>query len=467
VPAAAPVPRGPSVLTLYSAADLLTGPGCPVCRYAAEASDRYLRWFALEGHAQPETITRLCASLGMCARHTRALMGQPGAAIRLTAVYRYIMTAARDRLAGRVTTLAACPACEHDGAASCRALDTLLEGLADGEAMDRCRELGGLCIPHLGEAAAQAQRTVVTWLTETMRETVAARPARPEWLAGTDHDAEVRAVLRQALPATGMPGSGACSACLAAAQSERDSLAQLPGLTGASAGDPDPGLALCAGHLAVCGCRRIRRRLAGAAGLAGRMPGLGCAAATTSGQAGHPQSGRLAADRTPTSGPFPRMRRLPGTQRCRPARARRSPRRSARITASVASSGSAVRPASSHPAGSRPMGRPGNGRRRGRACRPADRRAGRSVPAEHLGAPPRRTRPGIRCVAARRGVPGRRRLRRVPSASALTRGGIPGLPRHTGVAAGKHGRALAHRQPTLGPAATGRSLAAGVTSILR
>jgi hypothetical protein len=250
VPAAAPVPRGPSVLTLYSAADLLTGPGCPVCRYAAEASDRYLGWFALEGHAQPETITRLCASLGMCARHTRALMGQPGAAIRLTAVYRYIMTAARDRLAGRVTTLAACPACEHDGAACCRALDTLLEGLADGEAMGRCRELGGLCIPHLGEAAAQRQRTVVTWLTETMRETVAARPARPEWLAGTDHDAEVRAVLRQALPATGMPGSGACSACLAAAQSERDSLAQLPGLTGASAGDPDPGLALCAGHLA-------------------------------------------------------------------------------------------------------------------------------------------------------------------------------------------------------------------------
>ena len=45
MPAATPIPRGPTVLTLYTAADLLTGPGCPVCRYADEAGDRYLAWF--------------------------------------------------------------------------------------------------------------------------------------------------------------------------------------------------------------------------------------------------------------------------------------------------------------------------------------------------------------------------------------------------------------------------------------
>ena len=93
-----PIPRGPTVLTLYSAADLLTGPGCPVCRYAGEAGDRYLAWFALEGHANSVTVTRLCTSLGMCARHTRGLMSQPGAARRLTAVYRYLTREARDRL---------------------------------------------------------------------------------------------------------------------------------------------------------------------------------------------------------------------------------------------------------------------------------------------------------------------------------------------------------------------------------
>ena len=101
MPAATPIPRGPTVLTLYTAADLLTGPGCPVCRYADEAADRYLTGFALEAHADATTITRLCSSLGMCPRHTRGLMSQPGAASRLTAVYRYVMEAARDRLGGR------------------------------------------------------------------------------------------------------------------------------------------------------------------------------------------------------------------------------------------------------------------------------------------------------------------------------------------------------------------------------
>ena len=109
MPSAAPVPRGPTVLTLYTAADLLTGPGCPVCRYADEAGDRYLAWFALEGHADAVTITRLCASLGMCPRHTRGLTSQSGAARRLTAVYRYVVAAARDRLSGRAASIGTCP----------------------------------------------------------------------------------------------------------------------------------------------------------------------------------------------------------------------------------------------------------------------------------------------------------------------------------------------------------------------
>jgi hypothetical protein len=135
MPAAAPVPRRPTVLTLDSAADLLTGPGCPVCRYAGEAGDRYLAWFALEGHAGAVTISRMCASLSMCARHTRALMSQPGAARRLTAVHRYLVRAARDRL-------------------------------ADDLVRERYRELGGLCVPHL--RAASARSTVVRRLVQCL-----------------------------------------------------------------------------------------------------------------------------------------------------------------------------------------------------------------------------------------------------------------------------------------------------------
>jgi hypothetical protein len=80
-------------------------------------------------------------------------MNQPGAASRLTAVYRYVIEAARDRLSGQAARLGACPACEHDDGAANRALDTLLEGLADASVRECYRELGGLCIPHLRTAS--------------------------------------------------------------------------------------------------------------------------------------------------------------------------------------------------------------------------------------------------------------------------------------------------------------------------
>jgi hypothetical protein len=185
MPSATPVPRGPAVLTLYTAADLLTGPGCPVCRYADEAGDRYLAWFALEGHADAVTITRLCASLGMCSRHTRGLMSQPGAARRLTAVYRYVVEAARDRLSGRAASIGTCPACEHDRGVVGRALDTLREGLTDDSVRDRCRELGGLCIPHLRMATVRGDHRSVTCLSHTMTAVLALLAWQADCLAVT------------------------------------------------------------------------------------------------------------------------------------------------------------------------------------------------------------------------------------------------------------------------------------------
>jgi hypothetical protein len=246
VPAATPLPRGPSVLTLYSAEDLLTASGCPVCRYATEASDRYLGWFALEGHAQPVMITTLCASLGMCASHTRRLMGQPGASVRLTAVFRYVMTAARDRLAGNPGRIMTCPGCEHDDAAARRALETLLEGVADSAVLHRCQDLGGLCLPHLDAAAAGPRRPVGS-LGETLRDRIAARSVPCDWLVGTDRDADNRAVLRRQLPLNATEAWAVCTACLAAAEADKHALERLPGL---ASDDPGPAFSLCAGHLA-------------------------------------------------------------------------------------------------------------------------------------------------------------------------------------------------------------------------
>jgi hypothetical protein len=277
MPAATPIPRGPTVLTLYSAADLLTGPGCPVCRYTGESAGRYLAWFALEAHADAVTITRLCSSLGMCPRHTRGLMSQPGAARRLTAVYRYVMGAARDRLNGKAARLGACPACEHDDAAAGRALDTLLEGLADAPVRERYRELGGLCIPHLHAASARGGGRALGWLSRTLTGTVNTWPADVGWLAGTDHDAEARAVLRRSAAGGARPGSHVCVACLAASRCESGHLIRI--LRESETGQPDRGLLLCAGHLSDLVVRAGRRGLAPllawqagclAAGVAGR-----------------------------------------------------------------------------------------------------------------------------------------------------------------------------------------------------
>jgi hypothetical protein len=247
MPAATPLPRAPSVLTLYGAADLLTAAGCPVCRYAAESADRYLHWFALEGHAQPATITRLCASLGTCALHTRRLMSQPGAAVRLTVVYRYVLIAARDLLTGRPHSVATCPACEHDDAASSRATQTLVEDLADSAVMDRCRELGGLCLPHLAAASLTARPRLVLPLAETALSAASARDVSIGWLAGSDPDAENRAALRRALATLSRSGLGVCPPCLAAARAEDDALAGLPGQSA------DRATLLCAQHLADAG----------------------------------------------------------------------------------------------------------------------------------------------------------------------------------------------------------------------
>ncbi len=268
MPAAAPIPRGPTVLTLYSAADLLTAPGCPVCRYAGEAGTRYLAWFALEAHADAATITRLCASLGMCARHTRGLMSQPGAAHRLTAIYRYVVEEARDRLSGRAASIDACPACEHDHGAAGRAVDTLLDDLTEESVRERYRELGGLCIPHLATAATRGDHRAAAWLSDTMTAAITARQEDPGRLAGTDYDADTRAALRRVAAATARPGPGSCTACLAAARAEDDHLIRVVRTGGR--GQPDRLLVLCAAHLGdvvvAAGQRDARSLLAWQAG---------------------------------------------------------------------------------------------------------------------------------------------------------------------------------------------------------
>lgn len=251
MPAATPFPRSPSVLVLGSAERLLSGPGCAVCRYTAEASDRYLAWFALEAHADPVTITRLCGSLGMCPRHTRALMSQPGAAIRLTSVYSYVLQAARAQLGPRPGQLAPCPACEHGEAAADRAVAIVLDELTETTERQRLPGLAELCFPHLRAAGGRARRRAAGRLRLVLASRAADGRLSLEAIAGgTDHDADTRAGLHAALSPSGNVPPGTCPICLAVARAERSPLAHAV----AAGGGGQPGVdshrgCLCAVHL--------------------------------------------------------------------------------------------------------------------------------------------------------------------------------------------------------------------------
>jgi hypothetical protein len=222
LPSAAPVPRSPSVLLLGSATVLLTAPGCPACRYAAESSEAYLTWFALEGHGDAEMLRRLCASRGMCGRHTRRLLTQPGAASRLTAVYKYVVAAAMDNPSA---VPAGCPACDQEGAAEDRVLAILLEEV---EERRQYKLHGGLCLPHLRRAARLNRKRDMRWLIRFMIKRLSESRPDLDLIAGQPGpDTDSRAAFRADLPLR-LPVSGpwTCSVCWAAADAERVRLAE-------------------------------------------------------------------------------------------------------------------------------------------------------------------------------------------------------------------------------------------------
>jgi len=257
MPSAVPLPRGPSRLALFGAEDLLRSSGCPACRYIAEAGDRFLGWFALEAHGDPSMITRLCRSLGLCPRHTRGLLGQPGAEARMTAVYRYLLEAAAGYLTARTSPSTPCPACDHAEEAEQRVLDMLLTGLREDDLRERYHDGDGLCLPHLRAAVPRAPRRLAAWLAEDMIARLAARAPGPAMVAGEgDYDAYIRVRLRAALTADLQRSPDLCPACLAAALAERDAMAEpcaglcpphlreaFSGVAGTGHGPPSPSMA--------------------------------------------------------------------------------------------------------------------------------------------------------------------------------------------------------------------------------
>jgi hypothetical protein len=229
-------------------ASLLQAAGCPACRYGDESADTYLSWFALEGYGDVDMLRRLRASLGMCARHTRRLFAQPGAAARLTMVYRHVLAGV---LAEPGRPPATCPACAHDAAAEERVTEILLDDLAAGDRRSY-KEHGGLCLPHLRRAAVGRGGGDVRWLIRLVVGRLAAEPDLSLLSGWPDRDVAARAALR-ARPAKDAaahrgPGQWFCPVCRAAAHAEHAWLAQAALKLAGQPADLAPAC-LCAGHL--------------------------------------------------------------------------------------------------------------------------------------------------------------------------------------------------------------------------
>jgi hypothetical protein len=235
MPSATPQPPGPAHLALFGAEDLLRPDGCPVCRYVAEAGDRFLGWFALEAHADADMITQMCRSLGFCAVHTIGLLGQPGADGRMTAVYTYLLRAAARYLAEETSPAGPCLGCTRDAEATERALDTLLADLREPDVRDRYRATHALCLPHLRTGARRSGRRLAAWLADEMLTRLSAGRPDLALLAGDPAP----------LPSA---RSNICRACVMAHRLERDAANDL-GFRSAGAVRGGPAARLCPAHL--------------------------------------------------------------------------------------------------------------------------------------------------------------------------------------------------------------------------
>jgi hypothetical protein len=176
------------------------------------------------------------------------LIRQPGAARRLTPLYRCIVQSVPAKLAARQTRLARCPACEHDHTATGRAVDIVTDGVT-GEPWDGIPHpgLARLCLPHARAVCARARRRASRRLAQAIVQTTVRWPAGTEELAGgPDHDADTRATLFAQLPSAGESPPGTCLICLAGARAE---LARLAAAASTSQAAWGTSTGLCPGHL--------------------------------------------------------------------------------------------------------------------------------------------------------------------------------------------------------------------------
>ncbi len=204
-------------MTFHDLRDAMKQPGCPVCRLAHRAADRFIETLLWEMVNDPETRRDLRRAQGLCPDHAwRLVRGGPslGATIIMHDVLRNTLRAVeaqnaarrraslagrmlehlrvgdgsaddRDEFLRRIEPQGQCPACEQVEITQHIATATLLENLSHGESMvTEFQASDGLCLPHLRMAVKAsrssdaldnllgAQRAIWTRLVEQLGECI-------------------------------------------------------------------------------------------------------------------------------------------------------------------------------------------------------------------------------------------------------------------------------------------------------
>jgi hypothetical protein len=172
--------------------EALASGGCPVCRLATHAVQRFLDNFLYERVNDPKSREEVRASWGFCPHHTWALPAQRNPVLGVAIVYLDLVGALRDRvnaalrgqarrrrdtgsaLRHALLPAAPCPACLHRQRMEEVYVASLLEHSADPEVRQALAGPAPLCLPHLALAASVARSTEdLTRLLEAQRQALA------------------------------------------------------------------------------------------------------------------------------------------------------------------------------------------------------------------------------------------------------------------------------------------------------
>lgn len=182
---------------------------CPACRVADEETRRWFYFFETETSGDTAVRNRLLAAQGLCAAHTRRLLGQGASASWLcSSMFGLLVTDAAERplpAPDHSTPPAPCPVCAVVDAVVVDLLELLAGCLdtsgptADDEVALAYRRGAGLCVPHATRFLAGALPDAVRLVAAQLAERLATTPElAADVVTGDDPDAPARHRLRAA-----------------------------------------------------------------------------------------------------------------------------------------------------------------------------------------------------------------------------------------------------------------------------